>query len=124
MTFLTRQEKYVIVFLVIGAVCGLSYSYYKRFHPPIDIRFMRERNEAIAHTGELDALLKEEKSVNINSASMEELMKLKGIGPVLAYRIMQKRKADGPFKDKEELKEVPGIGTKKFEAIEEYVSVE
>ncbi len=124
MTFLTRQEKYVIAFLILGAICGLSYSYYKKFHPPIKIRFRHIQKKDAIPTEELDDLLKEAKSVNINKAQMAELMKLKGIGPALAHRIVEYRAAHGLFKDKDELKNVSGIGPKKLEAIKDYISIE
>ncbi len=130
MAFLTRQEKYVIVFLILGAVCGLSYSYYKKSHPPININFQKpfqkddtlQKNDTLQ--GELDHLLIEAKSVNINQASLEELMKLKGVGPVLAHRIIEYRRQNGFFQSKEGLKKVKGIGPKKFDAIKDYVVVE
>jgi comEA protein len=122
MAFLTKQEKYVIVFLIIGAVCGLSYSYYKKFRPPINLNFKeRPRQEVIQN---LDTLLTEEKSVNINQASIEELIKLNGIGPVLAHRIIEYRRKNGPFKDKDKINEVTGIGPKKYEAIKDYIVTE
>jgi competence ComEA-like helix-hairpin-helix protein len=124
MAFLTRHEKYIIVFLIIGAICGISYSYYRISHPPIDLRFRDPLHEDDILVKEFDYLLKETKSVNINRASMEELMKLNGIGPVLAHRIIEYRLKNGPIKDKDELKKVPGIGSKKFEAIKDYIVIE
>lgn len=124
MAFLTRQERYIITFLIIGAICGVSYSYYKKFHPPIDLRFREPLPKDDVLTKELDRLLKEAKSVNINRASIEELMKLNGIGPVLAHRIIEYRLQNGPFKDKSEIKKVSGMGPKKFEAIEDCIAIE
>jgi len=124
MAFLTRHEKYIIAFLIIGVICGLSYSYYRRSHPPIDLRFRDPLQEDDIRAKEFDYLLKESKSVNINQASGEELMKLNGIGPVLANHIIEYRLKNGPFKDKDELKKVPGIGPKKFEAIKDFIEIE
>ena len=55
--------------------------------------------------------------VNINTANLAALQTLPGIGPVLAQRIIDYRSTHGPFKTKQELKNVSGIGDKKFEAI-------
>ena len=124
MTFLTRQEKYIALFLLFGAICGLSYSYYKKFRPPIDIRFRQAATESDISSEKLDLLLKDAKSVNINRATTFELTKLKGIGPTLANRIMEYRLANGEFKNKDELKKIQGIGPKKFDAIKDYILTE
>jgi len=61
--------------------------------------------------------------VNINYASKEELMALKGIGPVLAERIIQYRRANGKFRSVEELIKVKGIGSKTLEKLRPYINV-
>jgi competence protein ComEA len=61
--------------------------------------------------------------VNINSASAEELMVLPGIGEQIAKNIIDYRNQYGAFSTKEELKNVKGIGEKKFEQIKELVSI-
>lgn len=124
MAFLTRQEKYIIAFLVVGAICGVSYSYYKKSHPPIDLRFREQVELDNVLQEELDGLLKEAKTVNLNDATLEELIKLKGIGPALAHRIIEHRIQNGPFKDRSEIKKVPGIGPEKFDAIKDYIVIE
>jgi len=48
-------------------------------------------------------------------------MSLPGIGPVLAGRIVSYRVEKGPFTDISEVKEVPGIGEKRYERIEPWV---
>lgn len=62
-----------------------------------------------------------EKEIDLNVAGKEELMKLPGIGPVLAERILQYRAENGDFLDIEELKSVDGIGEKTFEKLREYI---
>ena len=49
-------------------------------------------------------------AVNINSASVEELTEVKGIGDVKAQRIVDYREQNGAFKTLEELTNVKGIG--------------
>lgn len=62
--------------------------------------------------------------VNINTASAQEMAdKLDGIGPALGQRIVDYRTSNGPFKDVEEIKNVSGIGDKRFEAIKDKISV-
>ena len=61
--------------------------------------------------------------ININTATAAELEALPGIGPVLAQRIVDYRKANGPFAAIEDIKNVSGIGEGIFEEIKELVFV-
>jgi competence ComEA-like helix-hairpin-helix protein len=61
--------------------------------------------------------------LNINRASQEELRSLPGIGPVLAGRIIAYREEKGPFTEVAEIKEVSGIGEKRFESIKDWIRV-
>lgn len=61
--------------------------------------------------------------VNINTASVEELDTLQGIGPVTAQKIVDYRTANGGFSSIEEIKNVPGIGEAKFAAIRDAITV-
>jgi len=61
--------------------------------------------------------------VNINTADFVTLQTLSGIGPVTAQRIIDYRTAHGPFRSKEEIKNVTGIGEKRYEAIVDDISV-
>jgi competence protein ComEA len=55
--------------------------------------------------------------VHINSASVDDLCSLKGVGPKLAEKILGVRETNGPFKNADDLKKVPGIGKKKLEKL-------
>ena len=66
---------------------------------------------------------KKQDVININTATQEELDTLPGIGPATAIKIIEYRKEKGKFKQKEEIKEVSGIGEAKYEKIKEYISV-
>ena len=54
--------------------------------------------------------------ININAASVEELVQLKGIGPKKAAAIVKFRETNGLFRRPADLTKVPGIGPKTFEA--------
>jgi competence protein ComEA len=62
-------------------------------------------------------------TVNINTASKEELNALSGIGPVKAEAIVKYRQEKGLFKSVDELKNVYGIGDKLFAQIKSEVTV-
>lgn len=53
--------------------------------------------------------------LNINMASAEDLCAIKGVGPKLAEKIIERRNAFGPYKNASDLKKVHGIGKKKLE---------
>jgi competence ComEA-like helix-hairpin-helix protein len=55
--------------------------------------------------------------VNINTADETALTALKGIGPAMAARIIEHRAANGPFRKKEDIQNVKGIGPAKFAVI-------
>lgn len=61
--------------------------------------------------------------VNINKAKQTELEQIPGIGPSTALKIINYRKENGEFNSIEEIKEVPGIGDKKFNEIKENIEV-
>lgn len=61
--------------------------------------------------------------VDLNQATLEQLEDLPGVGPVLAQRMLDFRAAHGRFSSVDELREVGGIGDKKFEQISPKVKV-
>lgn len=62
--------------------------------------------------------------ININTASLEELCRLKGIGPVIAERIIEYREANGVFKHAFEIMNVSGIGKAVYEDNKDIITVE
>lgn len=61
--------------------------------------------------------------ININTASIEQLKELPGIGDVLAQRIVAYREFNGPFQRAEDLAEVEGISPSVVESLLPYISV-
>jgi competence protein ComEA len=59
--------------------------------------------------------------LSLAQASQEQLEELDGIGPTLAKRILEYRDENGGFRSVDELKEVEGIGEKRFESLREAV---
>jgi competence protein ComEA len=62
-------------------------------------------------------------SVNLNTATLDQLDTLPGVGPVLAQRILDYRTQNGPFTTIDQLEEVPGVGPKKFDSLKPHVRV-
>jgi comEA protein len=61
--------------------------------------------------------------VNINTATAEELIQIKGIGKTIASRIIEHRQKIGKFNSIEELKDVKGIGDKLFLKIKDQLTL-
>lgn len=62
-------------------------------------------------------------SININSAPKAELLRLPGIGESYAARIVEYRQKSGPFASIEDLLKVRGIGPKRLRRIRPFVTV-
>ena len=63
----------------------------------------------------------EQRALDLNGATAAELDELPGIGPELAERILERRRADGPFTGPEDVQAVPGIGPAIWEDMAPYV---
>lgn len=75
----------------------------------------------VAGTAQTDAV---KTGLNLNTATLQELIALPGIGEVLANRILTYRAENGPFRTATELMNVSGIGEKTFAGLRDLVYVE
>ncbi|MFH1478671.1 MAG: helix-hairpin-helix domain-containing protein [Candidatus Omnitrophota bacterium] len=110
MLIFSRSDRQTIVSVLLIGVFIISLSYYKKIdHQPDNITL--DIKEGIG-------------LVNINTAAYPELERLPGIGPALARAIVLYRQDRGAFKDKEDIKDVNGIGRKKFDKIKELITID
>ena len=61
--------------------------------------------------------------VNLNSATLEQLQTLPGVGPSLAKKILEHRTKNGKFNKIEEIINVKGVGEKKFQKMRDRLVV-
>lgn len=85
-----------------------------------DASMMATQTESIADPTVVPV---EDKRVNLNTATLEELDALPGVGPSTAKNIIAYRVAHGGFAAPEEIMNVKRIGEKTFQKLEEYIKV-
>lgn len=117
---LERSEKVIIGILIAALVLGCGVILYRKYAPIGDLRI--ESSTVNKHTPR--DITKKVRMININEASVETLMGLKGIGKVLAGRIVEYRTKNGSFITVDDLKKVPGIGASLFEKIKDSIILE
>ncbi|WP_276838508.1 ComEA family DNA-binding protein [Anaerovibrio lipolyticus] len=61
--------------------------------------------------------------ININTAGIEELIRIPGVGKATAQRIIDYRAQNGTFEDIEDLKKIKGIGKAKFEKMAPKITI-
>lgn len=62
--------------------------------------------------------------ININLADQSQLETIPGVGPSTAKKIIDYREKEGKFSEVEDIKNISGIGDKKFENMQEYISTQ
>ena len=86
--------------------------------------YVPEKGEIIEHDTAIKEEMPEQNTlVNINTAGIEELTDLSGIGNVYAERILKYRAENGPFASIEDIMNVKGIGEKTFAKIKDSICV-
>lgn len=70
------------------------------------------------------AMAEESGKININTASLDELIKLERIGPKYAQRIIDYRKNIAPFAEPQDIMKVEGIGLKTYEVNKDVITVD
>ena len=115
----SRMERMGIVvlsFLLLGVIGYRVYLSQLSVPPPVNVDPTQFQAEIAAF--EKDTIL------DLNTATAPQLDRLKGIGPVLAQRIVDYRAEVGGYVSVEQVNEVKGIGDVKYDAIVPYLRVD
>jgi competence ComEA-like helix-hairpin-helix protein len=105
---LTKEERKVLIFLFAVALAGVGISYSLKVFAPV-------RNVA--------RLDDDFGKIDLNSADKNLLKSVPGIGEKLAQRIVTLRDEKAGFSDLEQLKDIKGITTNKFNRVKNYLVV-
>lgn len=114
-----KKPKFVLLAITVCSLCiilgifigrNLLPNYYMRAYSPSDT--------ASPTVSELGSGGK----ININTATVDQLTLLPGIGPTIAQRIIAFRDENGPFLSIDDLTEVKGIGTGTLDNISPYIT--
>lgn len=127
----TKNEQKVFLFLSIVFLAGVAVKVYKAYIVPQNpIQFDYSVSDSVFNARSAALMsdsatitAKKNQRINLNSATKNELMTLPGIGEAMAERIMIYRSEHGTMKTIEELKNVKGIGEKKFEKLKLHIEV-
>jgi len=142
MTVFTQKERFVFQFLIISVAIGLSVRTIQKtyFKPDFSEQIENEIAEFKSLSIDIDKsklnytqenLSKSDdikpkisvKSLDVNTASKNDLMTLPKIGPVTAEKIIQYRDDFGPFKSIEDLLKIKGIGQKTLDQLKPFIQI-
>jgi comEA protein len=120
---------FVFIVLIGGLILGSFILMAKRRHssdPKIQITHSQQESQISPKTSTSTNIPKKKPQsfvININTAEAEDLELLPGVGPKTAERIIEYRKNNGKFKEKEDIMEVKGVGEKKFERWKDLITI-
>jgi competence protein ComEA len=126
MTGLTEAERrgarLLALLLLLGTAHDLWLAHHPRMLPEVAARaqpggLTQQPPAGPSATGTGEPAASPARALDLNTATAAELDRLPGIGPVLAARIVEHRRRNGPFRSADELLTVPGIGPRLLERL-------
>jgi competence protein ComEA len=105
---LTPQERKVVLFLLSVALAGIGINFAVKISPAAS-SIVKSENVA---------------RININYATVDDLINSRVITPKLAQKIIEYRDSGGLLDDMDKLKEIKGIGEKRLEKLKEVFFIE
>lgn len=119
-----KQEIFLLVICLISSVAVVSFNLFSSpsVYDRVKIEVKEEKTTVVSSQPERENNSVNGK-ININTATKEDLLKIKFIGDKKADAIIEYRKENGDFNTVEELKKVPGIGEKIYQKIKDKIEV-
>lgn len=114
----TRNEALVLALACMAVVVALAIPWVRPGPAPVVVEGSPEPLPAWRPAASPGPL-----AVSVNLATAEELERLPGIGPVLAWRIVEDRARNGRYTRPEDLLRVKGIGRKTLDKLRPYLLV-
>ncbi len=149
--YFTPSQKKALLFVIVFFAAAIAFRVSQQLlHPPREYDFSpfekkfytrldsirKQTQRDSASIGEMNAQPSRQsgsatqaspsfqKPVNINTATMNELITLPRIGPKMAQRIIDYRREHGPFLTKKDIIKIKGIGPKTYEHLKHRIRVE
>lgn len=120
-----KKERFGYIVLTLAVLlCGIWFSSYRKSEELTFAKDSKIYYDNVERIESIDDALYKNTTVNINTATAEELESLDGIGEKTAAAIIEYRTENGGFSSTEELKNIKGIGDKIFENIEAFITAE
>lgn len=114
---LNQRERYVLMLLTAAFLAGSGVAWLRRAQASRAslgvVTAGRDTTTVVVPAGPLD----------LNTATARQLDALPGIGPVIAARMVGYRERNGGFRSVNDLRRVPGIGPKRFAALQDLITV-